>query len=578
MKNTLRAVTLAMVATACAKTVSRAPESVLPTETPASIATVPECDMADWCWVRGRNLRVENASSGISIASGDEGFFAMRTAGAWVEQRVPTNKYIASAHALNANEAWAVALDGPVWHRMGTTWSVVSLSQKVFEVFGTADATYGIASVGAGEERSLVQWRKDVWERVSPASPCAIAGFAVLENGELWSAGTACVGLDAKELQVQRLRDGVWEPVGASFSGSYGGVGIKVVNGTMQTAARQGMRDGLFQWDGSTWQYVAPRPAPSLPAGLREVWDGTVAHIVPDGPGCREVIRAKDGELLCALSGHLFGFRDGTWSEHLDDPFRATRAAAEWGTIPPALWAGSDSERAWGTSKANVYRFGKHNGNKLEHYDGAKWTVVVDAESTDVDGTSASDVWVGTKTGLQHFDGRSFSPVAIASLAVASYGVLDVLALASGVVVVLQLPGSQNLVYALQNGSWRLIHGEQAGVQDFNAWDVHSVEGAAFDDLYAVETRSKADARFVRFDGARWSSQSFGDVYRDRPDSVHVQHGRVWMTNFRGITEMVNGRLTPEIDGRLHQGSLWIGASTLWLWSPAQATRKRMAP
>ena len=85
------------------------------------------------------------------------------------------------------------------------------------------------------------------------------------------------------------------------------------------------------------------------------------------------------------------------WFATIDDPFSETQAADRWETLPPALWAGADTQRAWGSSASDVFRVRRDAGANLERYDGSRWTAVFDYRVHDAAGSGPEDVWFATE-------------------------------------------------------------------------------------------------------------------------------------------------------------------------------------
>ncbi len=86
----------------------------------------------------------------------------------------------------------------------------------------------------------------------------------------------------------------------------------------------------------------------------------------------------------------------------------ATQGADRWDTLPPTLWAGGDTARAWGSGPDRVFRVRQSQASPVEQYDGASWRTALDRHATDLHGAGPNDVWFATSSAVVHYDGRGF--------------------------------------------------------------------------------------------------------------------------------------------------------------------------
>jgi hypothetical protein len=267
----------------------------------------------------------------------------------------------------------------------------------------------------------------------------------------------------------------------------------------------------------------------------------------------------------CFGSGQIYFDADGrSWSPTLDDPFAQTAPASTWGTIPPALWAGSDTSLAWGSGPTDVFRVRRSTGSMLEHFDGTSWSIVVSDRVFALDGSGPDDAWFATEGGLLHYDGRDFVPLAVPeALVVGGLSLVErVRSLGPGVVLV--GTGQQLFVY---DGAWTVRYEAPP------SWWIGSIAGNGRDDLYLTQTlitRGPSASAVLHFDGEGWSEQSrLGGV----------------VTSSSGETWLAAGTLTQRLDASepalpsafaldtFSETTLWVGPDALWLSAPGVAQR-----
>ncbi|HEX4403763.1 MAG TPA: hypothetical protein VH560_02975 [Polyangia bacterium] len=177
-----------------------------------------------------------------------------------------------------------------------------------------------------------------------------------------------------------------------------------------------------------------------------------------------------------AVAAELGGPRVDAWNGHAWGPLGADRAdraaAATWTTGVDDVWV---------------------VGNGIEHWDGTSWTQQVPSGSTftSISGSFPTDVWAVGPGGVRHYDGKTWSPVAVPS-SVGALTAVWVSSLENAWVVgaggtVLESAGNAFLV---------LPTGPKA--------DLTAVTGTSITDVWV----GGADGTLSHWDGSAWSEIS----------------------------------------------------------------------
>lgn len=536
---------------------------------PSVSAPVDPCEVGAWCLVRGGpRLTIDgDREHGTVFAFGPEGAFLRWDVDRWVRSDVPTTTTLTSAAVLDADDAWAC--DGATaWHFDGSRWTEALAEVPLARVLSASDGSVWAVGVGTldghgGIRAPLYVRDGDRWALAAEPYPYCISqdAYVVLPGADIWSAGYVCDAAGAaRTVEVRRYDGASWERVGDAFAfASLGGLFVR--EGRVRVSA-----GGVFEWDGARWSPIA---TPDYPQGLppsQIAWgDGLGYTTMPSSLGCESAYRLDDTHVWCFGSGQIYFDADGrSWSPTLDDPFAQTAPASAWGTMPPALWAGSDSAMAWGSGATDVYRVRASTGSMLEHFDGTAWSTVVTDRVFSLDGSGPDDVWFATEGGVLHFDGRDFVPLAVPeALVVGGLSLVDrVRSLGPG--VVLASTGAQLFLY---DGTWTVRYEAPP------SWWIRSIAGDGPSDLYLTQTfitRGPSASAVLHFDGGAWSQLS------DLDGVVTTSAGETWLA--AGTRTQRLGATEPAPPSALaldtfSETSLWVGPDALWLSAPGVTQR-----
>jgi hypothetical protein len=254
-------------------------------------------------------------------------------------------------------------------------------------------------------------------------------------------------------------------------------------------------RDGLFRWDGRTWQFVR-----SVPARTHALWASAPADVWAVGE--RGLVLHWDG---------------GRWSEqHLTGDLRFI-----WGRSGNDVWINdcADGSYHWNGSVWNRVR------GELPH--ALKGSCLV------LGGASATDVVALARHTLVHWNGAAWVHERTAD------GDQVPLKVGASISALWSVPSSGDLWAVGAEGvgpgfdGWPLILRRSAG-----AWSqfptprtegaVLSVWGDRDDDVWAVGTKGLV----LHWDGTAWSQEDSGVVESLR--SVHGTAGTAWIVGDRG--------------------------------------------
>ena len=147
--------------------------------------------------------------------------------------------------------------------------------------------------------------------------------------------------------------------------------------GLSATNVYAGGADGVYHWDGHSWQPVNMVTAP---------WDRPVYDIWGCGPG--------DFWAVGILVGH---WKDNAWSfPPLPDVDAFGRAKTVWGSACNDVFAG-------GTVPSS-------GDGAVIHWDGNAWSTSAAMPSEKIVGTGAGDVWSLAHGAVSHWDGSRWTP------------------------------------------------------------------------------------------------------------------------------------------------------------------------
>jgi hypothetical protein len=500
------------------------------------------------------------------FAIGPVGAFLRWESDHWISVSVPTERTLISAAIGGVDALWASDETGSAWHFDGTSWNEARPEQPISRVFVTDQGTVWAQAGAMGEAHGggssggiLLRREGNAWVSGPAPFPYCLGGeFLMRENEEIWSTGLVCdAGGGVVGAEVHRYDGSEWQQVGERLTEASWYPRFVVVDGRLRINASL-----LWEWDGMAWQKLEQPTYPQdLPLDEQAIWDGGAYTVVPSGSDCTSVLRIDASHAWCSGAGQIY-FNDGTrWSSTLRDRFDETQPSASWSTLPPALWAGGDTRRAWGFSDSDVFRIRNTAASPLERYDGSAWTTALDYRVNDLDGAAADDVWFATERDPVHFDGEAFTPQPLPS---------DL----SGESLRVQALGQERALLATKtrlfrfDGEWSLLRQAPGTrfMQDF---------AARGDEIWVVEDivdRSN-DLFLAHFDGTTWSELDASKLvgYAE----LTLANNEAW-----AVTDGVINRLGDGAEVAIDRGltapwsaSLWLGGGAIWLTTPKQALR-----
>ena len=322
---------------------------------------------------------------------------------------------------------------------------------------------------------------------------------------------------------------------------------------------------GWYDWDGTAWQSVErPGYPQDLPIDTRGVFDGHAYMAVPRFLGCSSGYRLRDGQSFCFDQGQVYLFDGSDWTTTFSDPFAETQPASTWGTIPPTLWAGADTEIAWGTGPDGVVFRARATNRDLEQFTGSGWETRPVTGVFDIDGNGPNDVWIGTFDGPYHYDGQALErerPFGDDSW------VRDVHALGDGITAI----ATREAVYRY-DGEWSVLQDVPPG------WEVAGVAGTGPRDIWLVLARISRSpaAELLHYDGVAWSVSELEDgasgPLATGPDGV------TWMRRRYDAVRLDTMEETLAPSFETLWSNFWVGPDALWDTSPTQSLRLDLPP
>ena len=471
------------------------------------------CTAAGWCWQaptpQGLGLWAIGGSADDDVwAAGDR--FVLHWDGArWASVPAPLETYATAIWARAPDDAWLIGRDGAVLRWDGRTWRDVrptSVRYELRAVWGSAADDVWLAGDGQG----LWHWDGQTFSAVqSPIGPVHA----------LWGSA----------------RDDVWIGAGqwlAHFDGTRWEKRPETLGFEVATLAGSGPRAvwaagaGVARFDGERWTMVAREEAPG--DSLRHV-----AVVGPDdvwffgfGPSMRfdgraytreAVLDSWTGGAWVSPAGTLWVVGDGgaiarrehgAWQRH-SASFGRLELSSVAALAPDLVFAAGSAGvvrfdgDAWRevTELANVaglWAAGPSDvfavGRDLHRWNGTSWVTLVHGTTWTglrLWGSAPDDLWIA-EPGLQHWDGRTLSPVLGADeldgrlLALWGSGPRDVWA-----------GGENGQLLHFDGATWRRLPSREAHVTSTH-W-LGGIWGSGPDDVWAVGTT------IVHFDGTTWS-------------------------------------------------------------------------
>lgn len=536
-------------------------------DAPAPGSSSAVCTDDEWCWVRGRPLTLTGDRARNEVAAiGAQGSFFRWDGSRWQAFPLPTRRTVVSAWTAAASEACASDDAGNVFHFDGGAWSREPLDGRVDRVLGGDDGSCWAIAGGepaphGGASGARLFHRVDgAWIQAAPPHPYCMGGDYLVVDDVPWSAGLTCDAQGHVEnVEVRRFDGQSWQLVGAPIEqqGWYPSLS--------RTAGKVTVRaTGTFAWDGTTWSRAPMTDYPQNRAPDETPLGDDLGYVMtPSVLRCDAAYHLTLGDALCVGNGQVY--RQGSpWSATIADPLGETGAAGPWGEVPAALWAGSDTRRAWGSGPSDVYRIRRTSPSALEHFDGARWETLSISGVVDVDGAAAGDVWIVDASGPRHLEDGVFVPRAIP--ADAAQPAKRIHALGSGRAAAI----SDRAVFVTDaSGSF------QRAYEAPSTFEIESIAGSSPDDLWITErsTGRSNDARLLRFTDGAWTVIPVEGL--ERSAELATRSGETWIATSAFVARLDGAApVRFALDGWLADDrGLWIGETAVWLTTPTQARR-----
>lgn len=577
MRPHLLALAFALTTAACGPDTPSQP-SPSPSPSPSPVGPVPalatlaprDCPTGTWCWMQGAPLSVAgDRDRGTVVAFGAEGYVLRWAEDRWVSLPLPDRVGVRSAWVRSATETWASDARGRAWRHSGTAWTEASATLPIARLVPEADgAPWALAGASGGAHGGssgahLLRWTAGVWQEPAPPYAFCMGGdFTVLDTGEIWTAGLTCRPDGAVDaVEVRRWAGGAWELVGAPIPQQGWFPSFERIGGRVHVQA-----SGRFVWDGAAWT-TAPRA--EYPQGLaldqEALSDGLGYTVVPRSLGCEDGYRLDDARAWCTGAGQLYVSTATAWRPTITGVFAETSPVASWGALPPNVWAGGEARLAWGSGPRDVYRVRPSTGSQLEHYDGERWTVVLEEAVLALDGAAADDVWVATAGGVLHGDARGFTLVPIPAM------------VSTEPVERLRALGAQRVAVVTEHallgydGAWSVLYGAP-NLPDH--WRVGAVGGSGPDDLWVVRylISRPFDYTVEHFDGRAWAPQR---LTVEEPATLSTVAGRTWLHTGDTLVPLGTADTPVMVDlPAPFEAQVWAGGGGLWITTAHQALRR----
>jgi hypothetical protein len=454
--------------------------------TPQSTTTVPlieHWDGSRWSIVTGASL--PSSSSGPQYTS------------------------LSAVAALSANDVWAVG--SLIEHWNGSAWSVVATAS------GDADFTSvsasaandvwaagtglpsGVGGCGYGAAAFVDHWDGSHWTSVSAAVPpsgSSISGLTAVSAAsasDVWVVGGTGVSSGrafAYAPFVEHWDGAHWNTLSTPTARTAGGLaGVAARPGVAFAVGQNIDRNGpstthIERWTGGQWA-IASSPSPGTLANALHAVTGT---------------SARDVWAVGSSAG-------GTLAEHWDGSTWSVVPSANAAPVDDVLYGASaaSSSDVWAVGAGMTP--GSGPTGLIEHWNGAQWSSVIGAQSTElrtVAAISPHDVWAGGDV-LEHYDGSAWHTVSSSGgrevLALAPVASNDVWAVGG------ELPqgcggNTPALIQHWNGSSWSVVPNTPLGT-------LYGVAALGPSDVWAVGTGGDSSTNgqlVLHFDGRGWSA------------------------------------------------------------------------
>jgi hypothetical protein len=547
------------------------------------------CERGRWCWVHGVPIRAIHGTTA-------DGVFAVGAAGTilewmgdrWHAHEGVTEEDVSDVFVASKNDVWIAAGPRGVVHYDGHAWTAMGVAGYSLSGSGPDDVWVGTQ-----------HYDNSGWTDL-PHDLVVQSDLLVLGRDDVWVVGLAQTfpgsgSADPSGAVVKHYDGHGWQQVGPKLGDGYYGGSLQRVRGELW------VQSGDRAWHYTGSEFVAgepPAPTADEPGGIA-MYDGRDDFLTAAAETqCAVAWRADANAAWCfGNRGQLWHFDGSDWSPARKDRFGATLGPADWGRVPPRLWAGN-AELAWGSGPEHVFRVRPDGGTEpyasdvLELYDGQRWNELARGGFRDISGSSADNVWF-VESGLLHHDGKSLERVMLP----AELGELVVHAVHTfgprATWVVAQRSADRASLLLRYDGEWSIAKmewsdGQGAAERGITLLDV---VGSADDDLWLFAVQGldlKVPVRTVldHYDGRSWQRN---DLWAGaRLGGLEVHADRLLLRNTWGdVLELPIASLPVDAESKMPAiatppnltfsgmaQTLWVGATDLWLTNSAQAMRR----
>jgi hypothetical protein len=560
------------------------------------------CSAARWCWEHGRSIvALDGAGKDAVYAAGEDGTLLAWHGTGWrvvaalplegpgerpIDAPAPSipspDDLVRSLWVAAKDDVWVSTSTGAVWRYDGQAWTKLGVrggrvrGSRPNDVWVGTQHFDGQAWHDRGPSAELLDrgWVAEVLP-IAPGDTWALALVEINQNGRTDLAKSILLHHDGERWRKEAAFD-----FGIDAS-------LHLVRGELRVhdGARSHRRDGSG-WTSEPLPLVRPHVAWSKPPKGQTftLYDGYEYVTMPADSPCMSATRIDAETSFCfGKFGEIQRFDGVRWHDAPQDRFGATLSAADWGRVPPGLWAGG-ARVAWGATPSDVWRVRRRDptvtttgpvNETIEHYDGQSWREVArNGYVAAITGTSAQNVWfIGAD--LLVWDGERMRkvdrPSALPSLTFTGGQTF-------GPDSALILGASEGKEYVLRcrGGTWSIAM-TGVGIEEFQ--DVVGLD----DQTYWVISTTKE--RGLRYQGPSTLYGCAAGVCR-RQDTgmtwglleLELYRGDLWLASSEVIRTFSPDTLALErlLDwpyGMDRFNELWVGADGVWLTAHRQALR-----
>jgi hypothetical protein len=471
-----------------------APDSALPAPDmylgdAGVITTVPACSTNGWCWQNpwptgNPFYAVWAADANDAWAVGLNGTIVYYNGTSWGAQASGTTQSLEAVWGSSRHDVWAVGSNGTILHFDGVAWTASS-SPTTSGLTGVWTDSAGEAfAVGAVPAGVVLQYGGAVGPTWSVVTPTTVGQF-----NTVWGASDTDVWIGGAPGYTWNWNGSTWTMnihPGAAYN-------VLCITGSSPTNIWADGIPGVWQWDPSTMTWppvtVAPpaHPGPMAAVSPTDVWGtGGTSMYQWTGTSWNTYALPASTDALFALNandvwsvgpdGTILNWNGAAWS------FSPTGSMPLTQTIT-AMWPNTSTD-AWAVS-----------GNAVLHWDGTSWTQQTTLGTVPLTGIwgSSAGIWVVGQGGESYlYKAGSWASVSTPT----TNNLLGVWGASS---TALWAVGAAGTVLQGDGTKWTAV------ASGLTTADLDAVSGSSASDVWAVGGSPTTSATILHF-GTSWSS------------------------------------------------------------------------